>query len=118
MLGSILFEGRRLDQSAEKYSFAGISEYVNISITNHSGASVTLAETTHSRRIVLYYTEKYAHFAVFLRFGLIDLAISGARARTGSVPASIVGRVRQEPNALVATGESSVLNASLVLRLD
>jgi len=43
---------------------------------------------------------------------MIELAVSGARAKTGSVSASIVGLVQQEPNALVATGERSVPHAS------
>jgi hypothetical protein len=48
---------------------------------------------------------------------MIELAVSGARAKTGSVPASIAGLVQQEPNALVATGERSVPNASSGPRL-
>jgi hypothetical protein len=90
---------------------------VNMSITNPSGASITVANSTHNRRIVLYYTETYAGFASSSDSVMIELAVSGARARTGSVPASIVGLVQQEPNVLVATGESSVPHASSGPRL-
>jgi hypothetical protein len=71
-----------------------------------------VANSTHDRRIVLYYTETYAGFASSSDSVMIELSVSGARARTGSVPASIVGLVQQELNALVATGESSVPNTS------
>ena len=52
-----------------EYSIAGIADYVDMSITNPSGASITVANSTHNRRIVLYYTETYAGFASVLGFG-------------------------------------------------
>ena len=46
---------------------AGVVEYVNLSITNPNGASVTVTvdDATHTRRIVLYYTDTYARLAAF-----------------------------------------------------
>jgi hypothetical protein len=46
-------------------NIAGAVEYVNLSITNPDGASVTVDDTTHTRRIVLYYTDTYARLAAF-----------------------------------------------------
>ena len=48
-------------------NIAGAVEYVDLSITNPNGASVTVSvdDTTHTRRIVLYYTDTYARFAAF-----------------------------------------------------